>query len=264
MKRISVNIFAALVLALTLAACQTVPYTGRSQFLMTSKAQEDKLGEDAWREVCAKEKKCTNQQYNEALLRVGTSIAQISGQSDFKWEFRVFQSKEANAFCLPGGKVAVYSELFKLAANDAELASVVGHEIGHAIARHGGERMSQAAVQSAGLQVVSAATKGNTAWTQAYGIATEVGGMLPYSRLHEYEADYIGLILMAKAGYDPNAAISFWNKFKTVGSSGPFGEFFSTHPMSEKRIEEMRLKMPEAIDIYNKCPNKKGLGVKYR
>jgi predicted Zn-dependent protease len=177
----------------------------------------------------------------------------------------MFDNTEPNAFCLPVGKVEVYSWLFQYTANDAELSSVVGHEIGHAIARHGGERMSQSAVQEIGAQAVATTLNGKSAGTiqaamVAYSAGTNLGVMLPYSRTHEYEADKLGLVYMAKAGYNPNAAISFWQKFGQLSQTGTVTEFFSTHPMSEKRVEEMRAYLPTAMDMYRTAPSKKELG----
>ena len=129
--------------ALVMSACRTVPITGRSQMLFTSPEEERQLGNRAWVEIKRKEKETRNKQYSEAVTRVGKNIAAVANASGFQWEFKTFESKQANAFCLPGGKVAVYTGIFKYMANDAELAAVIGHEIGHAIARHGFERIVQ-------------------------------------------------------------------------------------------------------------------------
>ncbi|MCX6985774.1 MAG: M48 family metallopeptidase [Lentisphaerae bacterium] len=178
-----------------------------------------------------------NPEYNIALKRVGANLAKAANKPDYKWEFLVFENTEPNAFCLPGGKVGVYSGLFQYTSNDAELSSVVGHEIGHAIARHVGERMSQSAVQEIGAQAVATTLNGKSAGTVqaamvAYSAGTNLGVMLPYSRTHEYEADKLGMVFMSKAGYNPNAAISFW----------------------------MKAYLPTAMGMYNTAPNKKNLG----
>jgi predicted Zn-dependent protease len=251
-------------LSLGICGCRTVPYSGRTQFLVTSEAQEIALGDQAWKEVMEKEQLDTNSLYNQALERVGTNISRVVNKPDYNWEFRVFKNKVPNAFCLPGGKVGVYSGLFDYAANDAELAAVVGHEIGHAIARHGGERMSQGAVQQVGAELIKAGSENNENIMLAYGVATNVGAILPYSRTHEYEADYMGLIFMAKAGYDPRAAITFWEKFGKLSQTNKFTEFFSTHPGGENRINDLKEKLAEAINLYQKAPVKRGLGVIYR
>ncbi len=245
-----------------LTGCNTVPYTGRSQLLITSESQERELGVTAWNDVRKTEKESGNQEYNAAVTRVGKNIATSVNRPDYSWEFKVFESKVPNAFCLPGGKVAVYSGLFTYTANDAELAAVIGHAAAHAIARHGGERISQAQAQQVGASILSATVE-NAAVHEAYGIGTNVGVMLPYSRTHEYEADYLGLIFMAQAGYDPNAAVSFWEKFGTISQSNFFEELFSTHPAGDNRVEELKKKLPEAMAHYQKAPQKLGLGRVY-
>ncbi len=268
MNRKSIRGLVLAVLCLSLfyvTGCSTVPFTGRSQLLLTTPQEEAQAGEQAWREVLSQNRESSNDKYRLALKRVGGNLAKVANKPDYKWEFVVFENAEPNAFCLPGGKVGVYSGLFQYTANDAELASVVGHEIGHAIARHGGERMSQSEVQDIGAQAVATALDGKSAGTAqailvAYAVGTNVGVMLPYSRTHEYEADKLGLIFMAKAGYNPEAAITFWNKFGQLSQTGTVGEFFSTHPMSDKRIEEMKAYMPNALDQYRTAPNKKNLG----
>ena len=259
------NILFIVVSAFFIIGCETVPFTGRSQLMLTSPSEEAQLGEQAWREVLSQNRVSGNSKYNIALKRVGANLAKAANKPDYKWEFLVFENTEPNAFCLPGGKVGVYSGLFQYTANDAELSAVVGHEIGHAIARHGGERMSQSAVQEAGAQAVATTLNGKSAGTLqaamiAYSAGTNLGVMLPYSRTHEYEADKLGLVFMSKAGYNPNAAITFWQKFGQLSQTGTIGEFFSTHPMSEKRIEEMRAYLPTALGMYNTAPNKKNLG----
>lgn len=263
--RAILNVLIVAVSAFFIIGCETVPFTGRSQLMLTSPSEEAQLGEQAWKEVLSQNRVSGNSNYNIALKRVGANLAKAANKPDYKWEFIVFENTEPNAFCLPGGKVGVYSGLFQYTANDAELSSVVGHEIGHAIARHGGERMSQSAVQEIGAQAVATTLNGKSAGTiqaamVAYSAGTNLGVMLPYSRTHEYEADKLGLVYMAKAGYNPNAAITFWQKFGKLSQTGTVGEFFSTHPMSEKRIEEMKAYLPTALDMYRTAPSKKELG----
>lgn len=241
-----------------IAGCATVPYTERSQLMLISPYEEAQLGEQAWREFLSKNRTSTNQGYNAALRRVGENIAKAVDNRNYDWEFCVFENNEPNAFCLPGGKVGVNTGIFRYMASDAELAAVVGHEVGHVIARHGAERMSQGMVQAAGAKVIGVALDGQSGGTvqgilTAYAVTSNLGVILPYSRKHEYEADKLGMIFMSKAGYNPNGAISFWEKFVRAGNSGgEIGEFFSTHPMSEKRLEEMKNQLPEAMDIYRK------------
>ena len=261
MLRNLLNLIVLVGTILTFTGCRSVPYTGRYQFLVLSENQENKIGTESWEQLKKQYRKSKNQAYNEALERVGRNLSKAI-DNDYEWEFLVFDRAEPNAFCLPGGKVGVFSGLFKYTANDAELATVVGHEIGHAVARHSGEQISQnimknAAATAAGIVLESQAA---SALTQA---TLNVGVSLPYSRKHEYEADVLGLIFMAKAGYNPQAAINFWRKFGEISKIGNLEVFFSTHPMSEDRLEELQLKLPEAMKYYNKAPFKRGTGVQY-
>ncbi|HPN83709.1 MAG TPA: M48 family metallopeptidase [Victivallales bacterium] len=231
---------------------------------MTSLSEENSIGEQAWREVLSKERISNDAFYNTVLKESGTYLSRVAERPDFRWEFRVLENPEVNAFCLPGGKVAVYTGLFGFCSNEAELSAVVGHEIGHAIARHGGERMTQQLIQQAGAEIVKASlgASGKTeAWLTAYAGVSNVGIILPYSRVHEYEADRIGMILMAKAGYDPNAALSFWEKMSAKENSvSALMEFLSTHPISSNRIAEMKKVLPEAQKFYQSAPVKRGTG----
>ncbi len=249
---------------MVIAGCSTVPYSGRTRtMLAVSPAEEQRIGRDAWAQIKAKEKVSTNRKYNEALQRVGKNLASVIKEPGFDWEFVVFDSATPNAFCLPGGKVAVYSALFKYTDNDAELASVVGHEIAHAVARHGAERLTH----SMGLQIIGKAielsTENNQQIMAAYGVASNVGAMLPYSRTHEYEADYLGLIFLAQAGYSPQAALKFWDKFGKLSQINTLQEFFSTHPAGDNRIERLREKLPQAEEYYKDAQVKRGLGQRY-
>jgi predicted Zn-dependent protease len=267
MKNSQITRFVSLSLSLAavmvLCSCATVPYTGRKQVMLYSVQEENQLGEEAWQEVQKQSKPTTNPQYQNVVTRVGQNISAVAEKPDFQWEYKVFQSNTPNAFCLPGGKVAVYSSIFQYMDNDAELAAVMGHEISHALARHSGERLSQDTMQSVGGTAITLATN-QELYATAFGMVSDVGVILPYSRTQEYEADYLGLLLMAKAGYDPRAAVKFWEKFSKVSETSSFGEYFSTHPMSEKRIEELKKKMPEALELYNKCKVKRGVGMKFR
>ncbi|NOY79703.1 MAG: M48 family metallopeptidase [Kiritimatiellaeota bacterium] len=254
-----------------LGGCQTAtePFTGRSQLILTSPSQEMQAGLQAWRQVTEREKPCRDRWKVEAVRRVGQALSRAAARPDFNWEFRVFESDQANAFCLPGGKVGVYSGLFKYVANDAELAAVVGHEIGHAIARHGGERMTQAMLLDLGALGLSMAVKGRpeeqrARWLAAYTGLSTVGVVLPFSRRQEYSADEIGLMLMAKAGYDPEAAIEFWRKFAAKQKTPAVAEFLSTHPLDNKRLQRLRNFLPKAILEYEMAPNRRGLGQRYR
>jgi len=243
---------------LLLAGCQVVPMTGRSQLMLTSESDEMTLGAQAYREYKVKYPVSKNAAHNAALARVGQAIQTAAQKNSYQWEFTVLDSPEANAFCFPGGKVAVYSGLFAYMSNEAELAVVVGHEVAHALARHGGERASWNTLQSAGLSVLKIQSESQLL-AAAYGAATDVGILLPFSRRDEYEADLMGLTLMARAGYDPTAALTFWKKFGTT-ATGPIERFLSTHPGGDARIADLQKAMPAAQAEYQKAATKRGLG----
>lgn len=247
--------------AFALCSCQSAPVTGRSQFIVTSEEGERKDGAEAWATLLTKEKAASDPAFDEAVQRVGRNVAMVVDKPDFQWEFRVFESNEANAFCLPGGKVAVYTGLKKYASNDAELACVMGHEIGHAVARHSGERAAQDYVKSVGSTVLSLALNDYGISSAAFDAAAGAG-MLHYSRTQEYEADYLGMIYMAKAGYDPKAALDFWRKFGAGegAGAGRLGQYLSSHPMGEKRLAELGSRLPEAEAAYQAAPLKSGFG----
>ncbi len=242
-------------LLLFTVSCSTTPVSGNKAFLLTSSETENQQGEEAYKEILQKEKVVTNTAQSRMVEEIGKRIAAVANQPDFKWEFTTLQSDEPNAFCLPGGKVAVYTGIFKYAKNEAGLATIMGHEIGHAIARHGGQRMSQQMATNAalaGLAAVGLSKLDNTKKT----IAMEVIGagatyviILPFSRNHETEADEIGLVLMSKSGYDPNESVNFWDRFSQAGGNAP-PEFLSTHPNSENRREHLRSLVPKSMPDY--------------
>jgi len=258
MKQIFKQIIATAILALLFIGCTKAPITGRSQFIMVSPQQELALGFESAKKVLETEKVSTDPQKNAMVKRVGQRIAQTTEavhRVNYEWEFFVIDNdEEANAFCLPGGKVFVYTGLFKYVANDAELAAVMGHEIAHALARHGAERMSAGQAQQIGGQLLGAVmqNRGNPANTamvmQAFGVGSQLGVMLPHSRTQEYEADQIGLILAAKSGYDPREALTFWEKFGSSGETPP--EYLSTHPAPANRISELKALLPKVIPMY--------------
>jgi len=241
--------------ALFLAACQNVPVTGRKQLQMVSEQQEMRMGLTSFKEILEKEKLNSDPALNARIQRIGMRIAAATGRTDYQWEFKVIDSdKTLNAFCLPGGKVAVYTGLLPIAQDDAGLAAVIGHEVAHAIARHGGERLSQEMLV-AGLTVATVVATNDSPQRDLYagllGAGAAVGFLLPYSRLHEEEADRMGLIYMAKAGYDPRAALGLWQRMAAAakGKSKP-PEFLSTHPTDETRIKEIERWLPEALTYY--------------
>ena len=171
---------------------------------------------------------------------------------NLQWEFNLVKNNEVNAFCLPGGKIVVYEGLFAVASNEAELAVVLGHEIGHAVAKHSNERMSQQILTQYGAAILQQALSQKSAAVQTvavnvFGLGAQMGVMLPYSRKHEYEADYMGIVFMELAGYDSQSAVDFWSKMSAGGSNT--SDFLSTHPSDSKRIAQIKARMPEAKQI---------------
>jgi predicted Zn-dependent protease len=247
-----------IVAALSAASgCTTVPYTNRHQLMLMSQAQDVQLGAAAYQQVLHKERIDTNADVTGPVRRVGERIAAAADKPDYQWEFSVIDDpKQANAFCLPGGKVAVYTGIFPIARDEAGLAAVIGHEVAHALARHGAERMSQGVLLEIGAVGVAAATSGASAGTQqaimqAYGLGSQVGVALPFSRSQESEADHIGLILMAKAGYDPQAAVGLWERMEAAerGKSPP--QWLSTHPSPSTRVTDIQHWLPEAMAYFH-------------
>lgn len=250
-----------------LSGCETNPYTGRSQLLMTSVPEEMQLGTQAYQQVKNDPKVHLSQDPREIepVKRVAARIIEAAKRSkyaemakQFQWEVTVIKDdKTMNAFALPGGKIAVYTGIFPVAKTEAGLAAVLGHEVTHALARHGAERMSQGELTNAALQVVGAAAGAshmNPLLSQgamaALGAGAQVGVLLPFSRAHESEADYIGILLAADAGYDPRESIHLWERMAQLTRGGGPSEFLSTHPGHETRIAQLKKWMPEAMDIY--------------
>jgi predicted Zn-dependent protease len=248
------KVLATVSVLFTTVACQTVEQTGRSQFIVVSESQEMQLGDDAYQEILSKDKLSTRKDWQAQLQRVGQRIAAAADKPDYKWEFNVIQGKEVNAFALPGGKVAFWEGIMPVAGDDNGIAVIMGHEVAHAIARHGAERMSQTMGAQAIGQILSLGVgKDNPAlredFLKLYGLGASVGILLPWGRTQESEADRIGLTLMAKAGYDPSAAIAFWERMSKVSGDKP-PEFLSTHPSDETRIAQIREWLPEAMKYY--------------
>jgi predicted Zn-dependent protease len=247
----------AFVLVLAVAGgCVSAPYTHRSQFMLISESQENSLGVQAYHEVLKKEKIVHDPQLVDPVRAVGERIARAANKPDYKWEFNVIdEPKTANAFALPGGKIAVYTGLFPLAHDSAGLAAVLGHEVGHALAHHAAERMSQGLaleVVATGMSVAlgSQSPGMQNAILQAFGLGAQVGVLLPFSRTQEAEADHIGLILMAQAGYDPHAALELWQRFEKSEKGSP-PELLSTHPSYGTRERNIQSWMPEAMRYYH-------------
>ena len=257
-------VIAALVIAVVAVGCRSVPMTGRKQLLVGSEAKEIEMGTQAYAELMAGETMSTNLEAAAMVERVGQRIAAASGRSDYQWEFRLIAGSTPNAFCLPGGKVAVYEGILPVCQSEAGLAVVMSHEVAHALARHGGERMNQQMIVNglgAGVNMVTGQmdAKKKQMINGAYGVASKYGVVLPYSRKHESEADSIGLTLMAQAGYDPSEAPHFWTRFASVGGAKP-PEFLSTHPADAKRAAALREQLPEAMTAYNAAATQYGLG----
>lgn len=240
---------------LVLAACATVPYTDRKQFNLVTAEQEIQLGEEAYADVLKKTPRSKNEEWQRRLKAIGADIQRVANEPNFKWEFNLLEGKDVNAFCLPGGKVAFWEGIMPICGDDNGVAVVMGHEVAHALAHHGAERMSQGMgaqlvgeLLSIGLKNADPAVRGRA--LQAYGLGAQVGVILPFSRTHESEADKIGLILMAKAGYDPRAAVDFWRRMAAQGGGQKPPEFLSTHPSDETRIQQIESWLPEALGYY--------------
>ena len=256
---------AALALPLLTAGCLNAPISGRKQVVAVPEQEEVRLGQEAWRRVLSEQQATQNAHYAEVVERVGRRIAAVAGRPDYRWEFKVFASEEPNAFALPGGKVAIYEGILPVCENEAGLAVVMSHEIAHVLARHGGERMTHQGIAQAGGGLLGKALdkhpeQQQDRWSKAYGVVSQYGVLLPYSRTHESEADSIGLMLMARAGYDPAEAPRFWERFARMSGPKP-PEFLSTHPADSTRAAHLRSLLPQAVAIYDAAPSRVGLGV---
>ena len=258
-------LFIALFTSFLLITCYKAPVTGRSQLILISEEEASQMGTAAFQEVLSKEKVSNNEIYNEAVRRVGGKIERVSDTPRYNWEYKVFKDdKTVNAFALPGGKIGVYTGIIPIANNDAGLATVLGHEVAHVAAHHGAERISAGILAQLGAVAFSIALSNRNpvvvdAIMQAYGVGVTVGGILPFSRAQESEADRIGLIYMAKAGYDPREAIEFWNRMETETKDKPRPpEFLATHPGYGTRVSNLKKWLPEAIRYYegsDRAPN---------
>jgi metalloendopeptidase OMA1, mitochondrial len=234
------------------SACATVPYTNRRQVSIVSEGEEVNLGEQAYTDVKQKSKISHDPVHTAQVDRVGRRIADAANKPEYKWEFVVIDDpKTVNAFCLPGGKVAVYTGILPLTQDDAGLAVVLSHEVSHALARHGAERMSEQIIVGSLEQV--AATTGFIKNDQQMSVVEQVYGIgrgMPHSRAQESEADHIGLILMAKAGYDPRTAVPFWERMQKANKGSAPPEFLSDHPSDANRIGKIKEELPEAVQYF--------------
>ncbi len=232
-----------------LAACDTAPITGRSQLILVGDQQVQALGLQAYNQMKQEMPRSNDRALDRRVQEVGKRIAAISPQPDWDWEFTLFDNDSPNAFALPGGKVGVNTGLFKVAKNDDQLAAVMGHEVAHAIARHGNERMSQGILAQGGVAAAGIATGGDQLTTIGAVLASQYLFTLPNSRVQESEADHIGLLYMAEAGYDPRSAVDLWRNMEAAGAGRQL-EFLSTHPSPGNRIARLQELMPEALAVY--------------
>jgi predicted Zn-dependent protease len=255
-------------LLLALSACTTVPITERQQLSLIPRDTVLQTSFQQYDQFMQEHELSDNQEWKQMVERVGHKIQQSVEQyfqqqgmaeqlEGYNWEFNLVESDQVNAFAMPGGKVVIFEGIMPIAENETGLAVVMAHEIAHAVAGHGNERMSQQlAAQFGGLALATALSERpaqtQQLWMAAFGIGTQVGILLPYSRLHESEADYLGLVFMAMAGYNPEEAVDFWQRMaaKKGGASPP--EFLSTHPADQTRIEQIKDQLPEVMPIYRR------------
>lgn len=267
MKKLKIGLFVLPVAALLFQFCSLVPLTGRRQLSLVSDADMFSTSLVQYDQFLKENKLSTNTAEKNLVRRVGNRIKNAVtiyfAQNDlsqelngFAWKFNLIESEEVNAWCMPGGKVVVYSGILPVTQNEAGLAVVMAHEIAHAVAKHSNERMSQALLAQLGGQTLAVALREKPQqtqdiWMTIFGAGVQLGAVLPYSRLQEGEADHLGLIFMAMAGYDPNSAIAFWQRMsQNAGAKPP--EFLSTHPSDENRIRKIKSEIPEAMKYYRK------------
>jgi predicted Zn-dependent protease len=253
---------------LFLSSCGTVPVTGRSQLNLIPSSTMLSMSYQQYGDFLQSNRLSSDQGSTQMVRRAGQKIQGAveryfkekglsSELNGYKWEFNLVESPDVNAWCMPGGKVVVYTGILPITRDETGLAVVMGHEIAHAIAEHGNERMSQGLLTQLGGMALSEAIKSKPAqtqqlWMTAFGVGAQVGVMLPFSRLHESEADKLGLIFMAMAGYNPNAAVDFWQRMAAMKNGQSPPEFLSTHPSDATRIKDIRAALPEAMKYYNK------------
>lgn len=243
-----------------MVSCATVPETGRRQLLLTSNQEESRLGLTEFQKLKKDTSVSRDPALNAMARKVGQRIAAVAPLPNAQWEFVVFDdAKTVNAFCLPGGKVGIYTGILPITLDEAGLATVIGHEVAHAVARHGGERISEALLIEFGGMLLGEAMKKNSDGARgmalgAYGITSALGVALPHSRQQELEADHLGLIYMARAGYDPAHAVEFWRRFAAYnnGKGGATPQFLSTHPVDATRISQLEKELPTAQQEFRK------------
>ncbi|MGE5352678.1 MAG: M48 family metallopeptidase [Syntrophothermus sp.] len=267
MKRFKKYYLLFLLLAVFSLECSTVPLTGRKQLDLVPASQMLSMSFQQYGEFLKQNKLSTDANATAMVKRVGQRIQHavekymadnnLSDQlKGYQWEFNLVDSKEVNAWCMPGGKVVVYTGILPLTQDESGLAVVLGHEISHAVAKHGDERMSQGLLTQLGGVALQVALQSKPQATQqlflaAFGVGAQVGVLLPFSRTQESEADHLGLIFMSMAGYDPNTAIPFWERMMAQSKGAP-PEFLSDHPSDQNRINKIKDEIPEAMKYYNK------------
>lgn len=266
MKRIKIYL-SLILLALLVYYCSTVPITGRKQISLIPASEINALSFQQYGEFLKQNKLSEDKEAVAMVKRVGVNIQKaveayftqnnmMNQLQGYEWEFNLVESNEVNAWCMPGGKVVVYTGILPLTKDETGLAVVMGHEIAHAIAQHGAERMSYGLLQQLGGMALSVALQNEPEATRnifltAYGVGSTVGVILPFSRTHESEADRLGLIFMAMAGYNPEAAVDFWTRMSQAGGVKP-PEWLSTHPSDETRIADIKKHLPEALGYYKR------------
>ena len=257
------NLFKVILIVFLLTACATTPISDRQALILIPESQEIAFGKQAYNKALKDQEDSKDAHLNQVLQRVGRRIAEVSDMPKLDWEFRLIESNDKNAFALPGGKVAVYTGMLRICENEAGLATVLSPEIAHVIARHGAQRMSQQMLISGAMMGASISLRNNTQRSiilGALGLGVMYGITLPFSRGDEGEADQIGLVYMAKAGYDPEEAIQFWQRFSQAkGDKGP-PEWASTHPADNTRIAGLKTYLSRAKYKYQNVKLQHGLG----
>jgi predicted Zn-dependent protease len=256
------HLLPGIVAAILVVGCATNPVTGKKNLNFVSNSELFPTSFQQYSTFIAENKVITGTADAKLVETVGgkikkaaekylTYLGQAQYLTDYRWEYKLVDNKEVNAWCMPGGKIVVYSGILPVTQNESGLATVMGHEVSHALANHGAQRMSAAQLQQIGGAALGAATSGKSESTQqifaqAYGLGSEVGVMLPFSRSNETEADKIGLTLMAIAGYNPDDAIAFWSRMSAKSGAAGTPEFMSTHPSDATRIANLKSLIPEA------------------
>jgi predicted Zn-dependent protease len=265
MKKVILSFSLLVIFSILVSSCSKVPVTGRRQLGLLPESEMMSMSLTSYNQFLSQNKVATTGNEVAMVKRVGdklakqiTSYLQNNKMGDrvagFKWEFNLVEDKTVNAWCMPGGKIVFYTGIMPICKDEAGVAVVMGHEIAHAIANHGNERMSQGLMQEMGFALLDQALSEKpeatrTIFLSAFGVGSDLLGILPYSRLHESEADKLGLIFMAMAGYDPSEAVGFWERMSNVGGQQP-PELLSTHPSSDTRIRQIQEFLPEAMKYY--------------